>query len=310
MLRAMDSAVAGLRAHQNKLDVIGHNIANVNTFGFKSQSYSFKEAMYQTSTASTGGSASAGGVNAAQYGYGTMMGSISTDMGASTPTYVGGMNASINGEGFFITYPTNLENGVDPADMKGTDFDYSRVGQFKIDSNGYLVDSNGNFVYGFQPDEVDAPTKFEGNLMPIRVPTNVNGQPDYGDPGDELQLTNVQINELGEVTGTTKSEDEALDGKVISLGKLAIATFQNPEGLTKKGQFYYGASASDNSGQFSASIPGGSTSKLMAGYLEASNVDLAKEFSEMITTQRGFQANSKIITVSDEILNELVNMKR
>lgn len=55
MLRAMDSAVSGLRAHQNKLDVIGHNIANVNTFGFKSQSYSFKEAMYQTATQSTGG---------------------------------------------------------------------------------------------------------------------------------------------------------------------------------------------------------------------------------------------------------------
>lgn len=69
MLRAMDSAVSGLRAHQNKLDVIGNNIANVNTFGFKSQSYSFKEAMYQTSTTSTKGSENAGGVNAAQYGY-------------------------------------------------------------------------------------------------------------------------------------------------------------------------------------------------------------------------------------------------
>lgn len=84
MLRAMDSAVSGLRAHQNKLDVIGNNIANVNTFGFKSQSYSFKEAMYQTSTTSTKGSENAGGVNAAQYGYGSMMGSISTDMSAST----------------------------------------------------------------------------------------------------------------------------------------------------------------------------------------------------------------------------------
>ena len=87
MLRAMDSAVSGLRAHQNKLDVIGNNIANVNTFGFKSQSYSFKEAMYQTSTTSTKGSENAGGVNAAQYGYGSMMGSISTDMSASCLLY-------------------------------------------------------------------------------------------------------------------------------------------------------------------------------------------------------------------------------
>ena len=86
MLRAMDSAVAGLRAHQNKLDVIGNNIANVNTFGYKSMSYSFKEAMYQTATASTGGGATAGGVNPAQYagscGVGCMISQIG-DLAAS-----------------------------------------------------------------------------------------------------------------------------------------------------------------------------------------------------------------------------------
>lgn len=109
MLRAMDSAVSGLRAHQNKLDVIGHNIANVNTFGFKAQSYSFKEAMYQTATQSTGGvqdgNTTAAGTNGAQYGYGSMMGSISTDMLSSTPTYVGGLNACINGQGFLQPRP-------------------------------------------------------------------------------------------------------------------------------------------------------------------------------------------------------------
>ena len=79
MLRAMDSAVAGLRAHQNKLDVIGNNIANVNTFGFKSQGYSFKDTMYQTSSTSSGGkqeasgNATIGGANPAQYGYGSLL---------------------------------------------------------------------------------------------------------------------------------------------------------------------------------------------------------------------------------------------
>lgn len=307
MLRAMDSAVSGLRAHQNKLDVIGNNIANVNTFGFKSQSYSFKEAMYQTSTTSTKGSENAGGVNAAQYGYGSMMGSISTDMGASTPTYVGGLNASVDGEGFFITFPKSTET-VAVADMKKTDFDYTRVGQFNIDGNGYLTDANGNFVYGFRPDNVAAPTKFDGALVAIKVPTDVDGA--SFDGNDSLQLTDVKINSLGEISGTVKSTDPDKDGKTVSIGKVAIATFQNPEGLSKKGSFYYGAAESDNSGNASATIPGGSTSSLMTGYLEASNVDLAKEFSDMITTQRGFQANSKIITVSDEILSDLINMKR
>ena len=306
MLRAMDSAVAGLRAHQNKLDVIGNNIANVNTFGFKAQNFSFKEAMYQTSTSSTMGSNTAGGVNPAQYGYGTMMGSISTDMSASTPTYVGGLNATISGEGFFITYPS-ADKTVAPDDMKQTDFNYTRVGQFNIDANGYLVDANGNFVYGFRPDALEKPTKFDGDLKPIKAPTNVTGN---SFDGDALQLKDVKINNLGEITATVVSDDDAKNGKTVSLGKVAIATFQNPQGLSKKGGYYYGASESDNSGSASATIPGGSTASLMTGYLEASNVDLAKEFSDMITTQRGFQANSKIITVSDEILSDLINMKR
>ena len=191
--------------------------------------------------------------------------------------------------------------------MKKTDFDYTRVGQFNIDGNGYLTDANGNFVYGFRPNEVDKPTKFDGDLVAIKVPTDVTGA---SFDGDSLQLTNVKINSLGEISGTVKSTDPTKDGKTVSIGKVAIATFQNPEGLSKKGSFYYGAAESDNSGNASATIPGGSTSSLMTGYLEASNVDLAKEFSDMITTQRGFQANSKIITVSDEILSDLINMKR
>ena len=94
MLRAMDSAVAGLRAHQSKLDVIGNNIANVNTFGFKAQTFTFKEAMYQSAVNSTGGVlGTAAGTNGAQYGYGTLMGSIITDITASTPSQVGGLNA-------------------------------------------------------------------------------------------------------------------------------------------------------------------------------------------------------------------------
>lgn len=309
MLRAMDSAVSGLRAHQNKLDVIGNNIANVNTFGFKSQNYSFKEAMYQTSTTSTKGSSSAGGVNAAQYGYGSMMGSISTDMSASTPTYVGGLNACIDGEGFFVTYGTAEDGGFTATDVKQKgEISYSRVGQFSIDGNGYLVDANGNFIYGFRPtDAFDATQGVDTNtIYALKVPSD-GGQ--YGASDTALQLTDVKINSLGEVTGTVK-DGTTHKGETISLGKIAIATFQNPEGLTKSGSFYYSASTTDNSGSCSVTPSGDGTASLMTGYIEASNVDLAKEFSDMITTQRGFQANSKIITVSDEILSDLISMKR
>lgn len=319
MLRAMDSAVAGLRAHQNKLDVIGHNLANVNTFGYKAQTYSFKEAMYQTSTASTAGSADAGGANAAQYGYGTLMGTIGMDMTASTPSYVGGFNATINGEGFFITSAVRYNDGGDTeevdadANLKTTGtWDYTRVGQFIVDSNGYMVDGGSNFVYGYRADAfTDGNLNKDAQLKPLRIPTAVSaaGVGSYNDGDPALKATNISINQLGKVTATiTDADGNSHDG--VEIGTVAIVTFQNPNGLTKSGGTYYKSIETDNSGRADAGVPGGDNATLMPGYIEASNVDMAKEFAEMITTHRGFQANTKMITVSDEVLSELVNMKR
>lgn len=325
MLRAMDSAVAGLRAHQNKMDVVGHNIANVNTFGFKAQTYTFKEAMYQTSTASTGGSASAAGTNAAQYGYGTLMGSIGMDMTSSTPSYVGGFNASVDGEGFFITSPLNnktVQNVADraaSAQIKGSDFNYTRVGQLMVDSNGYIVDTNKNFVYGFQAKDAAGVASDAKELTALRLPTSVtvdsaNGTTnvnfDKGPNALPVLSTAIEINAMGKITATVKADDGKTTA-VIEIGQLALATFQNPNGLTKAGGNYYKTNADDNAGQVAACKPGDAGSAtLMTGYIEASNVDLAKEFADMITTHRGFQANSKMITVSDEMLSDLVAMKR
>ena len=325
MLRAMDSAVAGLRAHQNKLDVIGHNIANVNTAGYKSQSYMFKEAMYQTSTTSTSGSGSqngSGGVNAAQYGYGTMMGSIWVDMTSSTPTQMGGLTATIDGEGFFLTMPTNntVNTAGGTADsnlIKGSNFQYTRVGQFKIDSDGYLVDCNSNnFVYGFRTTGDTLESTTVGTvLQPLRVclEPDANGDCLVSDSGTIALAKSVKIDSEGKVTIGIKITDANGNAEIkeAMIGQVAIATFQNQEGLTKAGGSYYTASRGDNSGICEVTKPGtGGSSSLMTGYVEASNVDMAREFSEMITTQRGFQANSRIITVSDQILEELVNMKR
>lgn len=100
------------------------------------------------------------------------------------------------------------------------------------------------------------------------------------------------------------------NGQQQPLGLIALASFENPSGLQKVGDNMY--MATTNSGEFKKALkPGGEgLGTLNPGTLEMSNVDLSKEFTEMITTQRGFQANSRIITTSDEILNELVNIKR
>lgn len=319
MLRAMDSAVSGLRAHQQKLDVIGHNIANVNTVGYKSQSYTFKDTMYQSSTASTNGTTTSGGVNAAQFGYGALMGTISMDMTASTPTYVGGFSATIDGEGFFATSTENKMGANAVANnsgaIKSANFDFTRVGNFKIDSEGYIVDGNGNFVYGFRATD-NAGTVNTGTLQALRVPSaaasGTGGAWTINDDrGTALEAKNVKINKAGdiEVTLTTGTGSTATS-ETFKIGSVAIVTFQNQEGVTKDGSNYYKATPNDNTGVCSADVPGAGRATLMPGYLEASNVDMAVEFSEMIMAERGFQANSKIITVSDEILSDLINMKR
>lgn len=324
MLRCMDSAVAGLRAHQNKMDVVGNNIANVNTVGFKAQTYTFQDAMYQTSNASTAGNDTSGGTNAAQYGYGALMGSIGMDMTASTPFYASGLNAAINGEGFFLTSAGRPADGttITTASFKDTgavSWDYTRVGQFMVDSQGYLTDANGNFVYGFQPStgyykEKTDDKRFDlQKLVPLRVPTGVT---DATPPVLTFDYTNnakvsknVSINSQGEVIASVQNDKGDLTAG-IPLGKVALVTFQNPNGLTKAGGNYFKASKSDNTGDATASTVGAAGVDLMAGYLEASNVDLAQEFSDMVTTHRGYQANTKMITVADEMLADLVSMKR
>jgi flagellar hook protein FlgE len=99
------------------------------------------------------------------------------------------------------------------------------------------------------------------------------------------------------------------NGQQQPLGLIAISGFENPAGLQKVGDNMY--IPTTNSGDYKAVKAGtGGTGTLNPGTLEMSNVDLSKEFTEMIITQRGFQANSRIITTSDEMLQELVSLKR
>jgi len=116
-------------------------------------------------------------------------------------------------------------------------------------------------------------------------------------------LTNLAISSDGTITAT-----HSIHG-TIELGRIILATFDNPQGLEEVGNSYFVESA--NSGPAKLAVPGESgTGKLVTSALEMSNVDLSKEFTEMITTQRGFQANSRVITVSDTLLEELINLKR
>jgi flagellar hook protein FlgE len=288
MVRSMFSAVAGLRAHQTRMDVIGNNIANVNTYAFKSSTVTFKDTVYQTLTGASASTETTAGNNAVQVGYGTQVASINRlDTQSSFVTTDRSMDCMISGEGYFLTGNADLD--CDPTDSDALySFEFTRLGSFEFDSNGYLVETAGqSYVYGFQGDgeEVD-----DGSLTRISLP-------------DDTTISGISIGINGTITGV----DE--EGQTIVIGRVAVANVANPAGLQTISNSKYKATI--NAGEIQAYTPGeGSTGSLTPNGLENSNVDLSKEFTDMITTQRGFQANSRIITVTDTMLEELVNLKR
>ena len=117
------------------------------------------------------------------------------------------------------------------------------------------------------------------------------------------ELRAIQVDNTGTMTGTYANGTNQI------LAQVGLATFNNPGGLQRRGDNLMAATA--NSGSAVVGFAGqGTTSTITAGALEMSNVDLAEQFTDMITTQRGFQSISRVITTSDEMLQELVNLKR
>lgn len=153
MMRSLFSGVSGLKVHQTKMDVIGNNIANVNTVGFKSSTVSFTDIFYQTTQSATGPNAAtgAGGQNAKQIGLGSTVGTISTNI-----TGTGGAQRTdnpfdlmINGDGFFVV-------------NKGGANYFTKAGNFTVDEAGTLVNGSGYPVMGWQADS-------DGNIIKDRV---------------------------------------------------------------------------------------------------------------------------------------------
>ena len=390
MLRALYSAISGLRSHQTMLDVTGNNIANVNTTGFKASATQFQDTLSQLVKGASGAQAGAGGTNPAQIGLGVQVAAISTNFSQGSAQATGrATDMMISGNGFFI-----VQTG-------GEDL-YTRAGSFSFDAGGRLVTPDGALVQGWTavngtistsagsagpiilPQNTVAPAlattsaTMTGNL-PNDAPTGtlVSRDVDVYDgmgssrtvtmnmtrtaggwsvaatdgsasgtdslaftagklsSGATMTIGSVTVN-FSEVTGyaglttvvaarqdgrqagTLQAFSIAKDGSLVGsysngatvpIAQLAMATFTNPQGLEKAGSSNYRSSI--NTGDVTiatAGSPGVGT--LAGGSLEMSNVDLSQEFTNLIVAQRGFQANARIITTSDEILQELTNLKR
>jgi len=569
MVKSMTAAIAGLKAHQTKMDVLGNNIANVNTWGYKSSSTNFQDAMYTNQIAGSEGNDALnglGGVNTSQMGYGTIVGSISRNFETGSGQFTGNsLDCMIDGTGFFIV---GSYNDSISTNLRDTNAFLSRVGILRPDSNGYLVDDSGNYVYGYHTEmdpvtgeitvtdtttlyPIQIPLKdtqavdAEGNLLytdeaghnilidenkryyyiaqnkeyikvpedeilyscrypnkngdlttrpldktadgftftaaggelvfldkdasgrlngnevanthyyvlekdadgnerfgleltfntadnkyyyktlknedgspkeytgetdkehvkgvledpdnkglvlittaetwknadgtdsgipkyayiaesgmkipvsdtgdiPVQTGTNPDGSPVVGtsttdeiairyyeagghtvdpstgeymvEPGEKVMVNkdDVKIVTKTDENGQTVKERYNIatwqigtdgnivgvdvDNKIVSIGKLAVASVENPNGLELGSGYYY--TIGNNAGQVIAMETTGMTGQFKSNYLEMANVDLASDIATMITTQRGYQANTKIITVTDEMLEQLVSMKR
>ena len=403
MTGAMYSAIAGLRTHMTALNVIGNNISNVNTVGYKSSRYTFNESLYTMSRSGSNGTNTLGGRNPAQVGYGCSVGTIDLNMSTATYSPTGrALDCMVDGDGFFIVgdkgeglggngtkeSPFVTASGITTQNqLQGMEL--TRVGDFDF-KDGFLVDGQGNVVYGFLTVRDDSgegenggaagfneagalqqeTTRVSNILTAIRLPmvekVRVLIEEGEGDNDDIFATQYVfhypQVTEVGlvrdQIDGTPISEDaeedtityERLspdsvaidntgkitaiteDGTTITVGYIAIAKVDSPNGVThENGHFYvaqdgagytrlttignsvpYLRGSEDETGDYPTELDigdAGGTTMWTSG-LESSNTDLATEISNMIVIQRGYQANTRIVTVTDSMLEELVNMKR
>ena len=261
MMRGMFAAISGLKTHQVMLDVTSNDIANVNTIGYKSARTTFMDSLTQVQRGASGAGGGTGGANAAQIGLGTQLGSIDNLMtGGSLQSTGNPYDVAISqGPGMFrVAASTSTPPTANPAAVEHT-----RAGNFTTNSAGYLVTQDGYYVQGRTAGGADT-------LLNI--------------PSGSSNVTIAQNGEVSYVDGT---------GTRQSAGFLSLATFSNAAGLQRSGSNRW--LASPNSGAPVVSTPSAQAGFTTAGTIEMSNVDLAQAFTSMITAQRGFQANSRVI---------------
>ena len=279
MMRSMFAAISGLKQHQTMLDVTANDIANVNTLGYKANRVTFKDSLSQLQRGGAAQTPGQGGQNPAQVGLGVSLASIDSTMGGGALQSTGNvLDVAIQGEGWF-----RIGQGTAPA-VPGQ-LEYTRAGNFSRNDQGYLVTQDGYYVVGRTAAGAGADTL-------INIPATA---------------TNVAIAQDGSVSYVPGG-----GGPRVTAGYLSLAKFANEPGLQRaSGNRWLESPASGGPVVGTPGVNGANTFGVTtAGTIEMSNVDLATEFTDMITAQRGFQANSRVIGAADEMLTELVNMKR
>ena len=291
MMRGMYAAISGLEVHQTMLDVTANNLANVDTIGYKGQRTTFVDELSQMTRAATGPSATGAGTNPMQVGLGVELGSIDNEMSAGSLQSTGNpLDVAIQGDGFL-----QVANGSPGATAPFTanlpaNVQYTRAGNLTLNPNGFLTNQAGQYVMGST-----APSGTAGAATTyINVP-----------PGS----TDVAVGQDGSVSYVDQQTTSPTYQARVTAGYLSLAKFPNEAGLQRNGGSLWSATA--NSGAAATGTPStAGFGNTISGTLEMSNVDLATQFTDMITAERGYQANARVITTADDMLQSVIQMKQ
>jgi flagellar basal-body rod protein FlgG len=260
MLRALHTAASGMEAQQLNIDTIAHNLANINTSGFKFRRAQFQDLLYQNMR-------QAGASNTAtteipvglQVGLGTKP--VATEIIFSQGDFAATNNALdlvIEGQGFLQIRLTNGQIA------------YTRNGNLHMNRDGNIVTSDGDLL---DPQ--------------ITIPQEQTGISIGSDGTVSVQLPNQ----------TEKQQ----------VGRIELASFQNPSGLENIGKSLF--MPTQASGEATTGTPGeNGLGTLLSGYVEQSNVSVVEEMINMIVSQRAYEANSKVIRTADEMFTQANNV--
>lgn len=343
MLRSLYSGISGMKVNQTKLDVIGNNLANVSTTAFKGSRVNFSTTISQTLGSASAASDSLGGVNGKQVGLGAQIASIDKIMSqGSMQSTSRSLDVAVDGSGYFmvaagpeLTGGTNDkitidDNGID-AMPANSSVAYTRDGSFVLDNEGNLLTSKGYRVLGFAMKTTDTKNNNNGDnirpdgtvlyvesnnntvsvdnqLVSLKIPDKVT-KIDKAGQETKVAVKSFNISSDGLITGVLET------GEITALGQIAMSSFKNEVGLTDIGNNMYEPSGSSgsaiiSSGKNSANRTSSGYGDILQGYLEMSGVDMAEQFTDMIVATKAFQAAGKTITTGDEILSEIINLKR
>ena len=251
MLRALYTATTGMLVQRNKMDNITNNITNVDTIGYKKDymlTRSFEDVLIERINDPNFLGARFGATNdVGDHNWGLYVDEIVTSFGQGNLEQTNQKNElAIQGEGFFVVNTPEGER-------------YTRAGNFRVDSEGFLVNNNGYYVQSIDGQNINV----GGGEFSIDYQGNIN-----------------------------------IEGQVA--GRIAVVTFDNLEGLRKAGEnlYYHYQNAEPIEAQ---------NYQVLQGYIEGSNVDVASETVEMISTSRAYESCYKIAQMLDESLAKTVN---